>query len=221
MRRILTVTLLTALAATAPALAHQGSPNYLSVIETISPPTSGLELSMLNRDDSLLIENRSGKNVTVAGYNGEPYARLLSDGTVEVNTLSPAYYLNEERFGTVSAPDGVDGKDEPEWKVLSKTARFEWHDHRAHYMGKGIPKQVSDQDVKTKVFAWSVPIEVDGTKGEVAGTLFWTPLPGGGVPTGAIVAGAVLLIGLAAFVIVVRRRRGSGEGVSSEGAEAW
>lgn len=221
MRRLLLLTVGVAFLVAAPAFAHKGSPNYLSVIEQLSPSTPGLTFTMANRDDSLILENRSGKDVTVGGYNGEQYARVLADGTVEVNTMSPAYYLNEERFGTVSAPDGVDGKDPPKWKALSKTGRFEWHDHRSHYMGKGIPKQVKDQGVKTKVFPWEVPLEVDGTKGKVAGTLFWTPLPGGGTPTGAIIVGAAIVIGLSVMVMVVRRRRSAGETGSGEGAEAW
>ena len=42
--------------------------------------------------------------------------------------------------------------------------------------------------MRTKVFDWAVPIEVGGERGAIAGTLFWTPLPGGGPPLGAIFA---------------------------------
>ena len=106
--------------------------------------------------------------------------------------------------------------DEPKWKQLSKSSRFEWHDHRAHWMGKGTPPQVKDPDVETNVFDWSVPVEVGGTRGAIAGTLHWTPLPGGGPPLAAVFGGAAFLIACCIAVFVVRHRRRS-----AAPAEAW
>ena len=40
------------------------------------------------------------------GYDDKPYARVLADRTVQVNTNSPAYYLNDDRFGNATAPKG-------------------------------------------------------------------------------------------------------------------
>ena len=96
-----------------------------------------MTVEVLNRDDRLLLHNTSGKDVVILGYDDEPYARVLADGTVEVNTDSEAYYLNDDRFANVEVPAGVDGKGEPQWKEVAQTGRFEWHDHRAHWMGKG------------------------------------------------------------------------------------
>jgi hypothetical protein len=206
-----------ALLAGAPvALAHEGSPNFLSQINEVTPAAAGVEVEVLNRDDRLLLRNNGTGTVLVEGYDGEPYARIEPDGTVSVNTDSKAYYINQERDGEVSVPPGVDGKGEPRWKRLSRTGRFEWHDHRMHWMGESDPEAVSDKKARTKIYDWKVPIAVDGRPGTIAGTLFWTPLPSSGPPVGLIIAFAVLVIPLAAAVVAVRRRRAAAPRV-----EAW
>jgi len=218
-RRIIAVAALLAVALAAPAAAHDGNPNFLSEIGGIEPRTDGVSVEVLNRDDRMLLHNTSGEDVLIRGYDDEPYARVLADGTVEVNTDSEAYYLNDDRFGQVEVPAGVDGKGEPQWKEIAKTGRFEWHDHRFHWMAEGTPPQVQDESVRTKVFDWSVPIEIGGQPGAITGELFWTPLPGGGAPLGAIVGGAALVIALCILVAVVRYRRRSA--AERTPAEAW
>jgi hypothetical protein len=195
------------------ALAHQGSPNFLSQVN--SAP-AGVEVSVLSRDDRLLLQNTSGKDVVVEGYEEEPYARIDADGTVAVNTNSKAYYINEERDGQVPVPKGVDSKAPPQWKEVSKTGRFEWHDHRMHWMSKGDPEQVKDKSVRTKVFDWKVPVEVDGRSSDITGTLFWTPTAGGSVPW-ALIIGLTLaaIAGLVGLTVLRHRRR------PAEAAEAW
>jgi hypothetical protein len=203
------------------ALAHQGNPNYLSQVDAITPSTPGVTVEVLNRDDRLLLHNTSGEDVVIEGYNKEPYARVRADGTVEVNTDSQAYYLNDDRFANVDVPAGVDGKGPPQWKEIDKTGRFEWHDHRAHWMAKTTPPQVTDTSVKTKIFDWKVPVEIGAARGAIGGTLFWTPLPGGGPPLAAIFAGAAFLIACCIAVAVVRYRRRVGEERPAQEAEAW
>lgn len=149
------------LAAPAAASARQGNPNVLSEVQGLSPSVRGLSVEVLNRDDRLLLHNTSGRSVVVDGCSGEPYARVRADRTVEVNTNSEAYYLNQDRFADAPIPKAVDPKQPPVWMALSKTGRFEWHDHRMHYMGKGRPTQVSDPAVRQKVFVWKVPLVVD------------------------------------------------------------
>jgi hypothetical protein len=201
------------LAAAPAALAHQGNPNYLTQIDRVTPATTGLHISVLNRDDSLLLQNTSGKTVIVEGYSGEPYARIDADGTVSVNTDSEAYYINEERDGQVPVPDSADSKGEPSWKELSKTGRFEWHDHRMHWMSKDDPEQVKDKSVRTRVFDWKVPVEVDGKQQSIDGTLFWTPTPGGDVPWALIIGLTLAATAVLGGVTVLRHRR--------RPAEAW
>ena len=162
---------------------------------------------MLNRDDRLLLHNASDRDVVVLGYEGEPYARLDADGGVWVNTNSKAYYINAERDGKVAVPEGVDSKGEPRWERQSGTGRFEWHDHRMHWMGGDDPPMVKDKDVRTKVFDWTVRVRVGDRPGAIAGTLFWTPTPSSSLPLAAIFAFAGLVIALCIVVFVVRRRR--------------
>ncbi len=202
----------------APALAHEGNPNYLSEVDAITPATDGVSVEVLNRDDRMLLHNTSGEDVVVLGYDDEPYARVLADGTVQVNTNSEAYYLNDDRFANATVPKGLGTT--PAWKEVDKTGRFEWHDHRMHWMSKTTPPQVTDEDARTKIFDYRIPLEVDGRRGAIAGTLFWTPLPGGGPPLAAIFIGAGIVIALCILVAVVRHRRrvAAPEGAS---AEAW
>lgn len=212
-----------ALCALAPAVAsaHQGNPNYESVIDSVSPQAPGVKVTVVNRDDRFLLTNRSGETVLIRGYEAdpEPYARIEGDGTVQVNTNSKAYYTNEERDGDVAVPPGVDPTAPPRWKTIDKAGRFEWHDHRMHWMGKDRPAAIRDPNVRTKVFDYSVPIEVGGRAGAVTGTLFWTPRPGGDVPVGALAGFVVAGLLLSGLVVVVRRRRGGQQ--DREVAEAW
>lgn len=225
-RRAVLAFLALALLAAPAARAHKANPNYLSKITGLQPAMDGVRLEMVNRDDAIRLENRSDEDITVLGYDDkEPYARILADGTAEVNVNSKAYYLNEDRFATTQAPATL--PSEPKWKVLSKAHRLEWHDHRSHWMAKTVPPAVKDQSRKTKVFDWKVPVMVGDRPGTITGTLFWTPSASGGAPTGAIFAGAAIVLLLSIMVIVVRRRRATEEDAepgtpAAKGAgEAW
>ncbi len=59
---------------------------------------------MLEFADRLLLRNGTGKTVTVYGYSGEPYARVLGSGAAEQNKRSPAVYLNTNFYANVTVP---------------------------------------------------------------------------------------------------------------------
>jgi hypothetical protein len=167
---------------------------------------SGLEVQVLNYDDRLAIQNKTGKTVLLKGYEGEPYARLRADGRVEVNRNSPSFYLNEERYGGTAVPRTANADARPDWSVVSDTGRFETHDHRIHWMSKEAkPPQVTDEDKRTKVFDWRVPIEVGSQPAAITGTLYWVASSGGGIPTAAVVA-LVALVLLSVVLFVATRR---------------
>lgn len=204
----------------ASATAHQGNPNYRSIVERVTPKIPGVSLQVVNLDDSLELTNRSNQTVVMEGYTKEPYIRIKPDGTVEVNQNSPAAYLNDERDGSGTVPPNASKDATPDWKLIDKTGRFTWHDHRIHYMGTGRPPAVKDPKVKTKAYDWKVPFEIGTTPAVIDGSLFWVPKDdGGGASVAAFGAlGLLALLGAGAGVVVRRRRR---EDAGAPAAEAW
>jgi hypothetical protein len=118
MSRARLVALLAAVALLVPAAAasaHGGNPNYRSVIDGVSPQTEGVEFEVLDYDADMQLRDPGGHEVMIYGYAGEPYARIRSDGSVELNQRSPATYLNTNRYGVVKLPPTADAKASPEW----------------------------------------------------------------------------------------------------------
>lgn len=187
------------------AAAHEGNPNYRSEINSIVPATDGLTVEVLNFDDSLRLTNRSGEDVLIIGYEGEPYARIGVDGTVEVNRNSTAYYLNDDRFAEAEVPEGIEPSDPPDWERVDGSGTFTWHDHRFHWMSTSIPPQVEDESAETKIFDYSIPIEVGGERGAIKGTLTWVGQDSG-FPVAPFIGLGLVAIG-AVGLIVARRRR--------------
>ncbi|MGK2931540.1 MAG: hypothetical protein ACSLFD_01980 [Solirubrobacterales bacterium] len=231
MKRLIgTLAVLALLAAVPQAAAHEGNPNFRSEITSITPAAAadGLEVQVQNFDDNVQIVNRTGKEVEIEGYDGEPYVRMSHDGTVEVNLNSPAYYLNEDRFADVSVPERADAKARPEWEVVDDTGVFSWHDHRSHYMGLNTPPQVEDESTETKVFDYTIPVSVGGKPVEINGTLTWVG-DQSGISILPFILLAVLIVSGAILIPVIRRRRGddddqpgSGDAADDkEQAEAW
>jgi hypothetical protein len=208
------------LACAVPAQAHKGSPNYRSTVRTVVPPFAGLEIRVLNYDDRLELVNRTGRDVEVRGYGGEPYVRVLADRTVEVNERSPSLYLNEDRFAAVQVPRDASEHAPPLWHVVDKAGRYEWHDHRIHYMSKNVPAQVTDKGKRTKVFDWSLPIDVGGRRARVKGDLYWVPTSSG-LPRGALLAFAAVVVAGIAVVELARRRRRRQAGRPGGESQAW
>jgi hypothetical protein len=200
---------LAALLVAAPtALAHEGNPNYRSQVRSIAPAVDGLEAQVLNYDDRIELRNESDETVVVEGYQGEPYLRFKPDGTVEVNRRSPATYLNEDRFAKVSVPHNADPKAPPEWVVVAKTGRYDWHDHRIHWMAATPPAKVErNEEARTKVFDWKLPIAAAGHPAVIRGSLVWLGKDSGAFPLAAAVSLAAAILGGAALVAFVRRRR--------------
>lgn len=192
---------------TANPINDQGSNyEYRSNITSVSPEVPGLSLQVLEFADRILLTNHTGQTVTIYGYSGEPYARVLANGTAEQNMRSPASYLNTNFYADVVVPPSASASAPPQWVVVDRTGQFEWHDHRIHWMSPVLPPEVKDKSKRTLIFNWQVPLEVGTRKVTVDGQLFWTP-ESSKAPTAVIVLGVLIaLLGLL-FVLVVRRRR--------------
>lgn len=215
--------LLIGLSAT-PALAHEGNPDYRSVIDRVTPHVPGVSFEVLSYDSYFQLLDQHGHEVTIYGYENEPYARVLKDGTVQVNEHSPALYLNDTRFPTEQVPPIANAKAPPKWKTVDDSGTFLWHDHRMHYQSTSTPPQVTDTSRKTKIFDYTIPLRIDGRKGAIDGTLYWVGSPNASkLPF--ILAGIVILLGGGALVLIVRRRRGDEDDDPEPGGEpakeAW
>ena len=165
------------LAASPAAFADEGGENYSSRLKSVAPKVDGLTVHVVDGDDALELENETGKNVLVPGYENEPYLRFLADGRVEVNVNSPAKYLNEERYGGTTVPKSANAKAKPKWAVVARNGVYEWHEHRVHWMSTQRPPKVvaSGGHELTKIFDWIVPLRVGSDAVKVSGTLWWVP----------------------------------------------
>ena len=201
------------------ALAHEGNPNYRSEVRTIAPALPGLEAHVLNHDDRIELVYDGERPLVVEGYRDEPYLRFSPGGLVEVNRRSPAAYLNEDRFANVELPARADHEASPVWAPVAQNGRYDWHDHRIHWMGEGtLPPQIEDEGERTKVFDWEIPMASAGQAVAVRGTLTWLGEEEGGFPVAAGVSLAGALVGGALLVVLVRRRRSRG---GAPAKEAW
>ncbi|MGY1839079.1 MULTISPECIES: hypothetical protein [unclassified Modestobacter] len=165
-----------------PALAHVGGgaagSDFDGRVTSVSPPLPGLSVRVLDFGDTLEVVNETGTEVAVPGYNDEPYLRIGPDG-VWRNALSPASYLNLDRYGRAPVPDDVDVTAPPRWEQVSTEPQYVWHDHRTHWMSEGLlPPAVAADPTRTHTVAeWTVPMAVGGTPVVVAGELTWSPPP--------------------------------------------
>jgi hypothetical protein len=188
----------------------QGSSyHYRTYITRVAPPVPGLSLHVLEFADRLIMVDHTGRTVTVYGYQKEPYARILANGTVEVNLHSPAYYLNQSFYGDVAVPASASPAATPRWSTIDRAGQFEWHDHRIHWMSPLLPPEVTNQAKRTKIFEWQVPIRVGAQPATIEGQLYWVPEEGTKTPFAALVALVVIVLLGVALVLAVRRRRKS------------
>jgi hypothetical protein len=196
------------------AAAHPRAQGYArgfqSKILSVRPETAGLAIAVVDGDDRLRVENETGAELVVLGYDGEPYLRI-GPGGVHRNERSPSAYLNRDRFARVAVPLRADPAAKPVWRRVSPRPAWQWHDHRIQWMGAGPPVQVRDAPNETHViFDWQVPARLGERALTVTGRLDYEPPAEDGASTALIAVvvitgiGAVLALGL----LLLRLRRG-------------
>jgi hypothetical protein len=186
-----------------PAVADPAGPtHYRSTVTAVDGEVaSDLDVEVVGGDSYLVLRAPEGVEVEVPGYDGEPYLRFGADGTVEVNTRSPARWLNDARFGAadVEVPPLADAEAVPRWETVADGGVYSWHDHRVHFMSPSLPPAVDPSEREPQpVLDWTVPIFVDGEPAAIAGELHWIPGPHGAwaVLAGAVALGVGVLTGL-------------------------
>lgn len=177
-----------------------GPTDYRSTVVGIEPDPGGAVSARLIGGDSFFeLTVASGTEVTVLGYQGEPFVRFNPDGTVDRNERSPSRWLNDDRFGDRPVPTEATADAEADWQPVADDGTYAWHDHRAHWMSPSHPPGAEPGDI---VLEAVIPLLVDGRQVEVVvrSVLLAAPSP---VPA---VAGVVLVgAGLAAAALVLRR----------------
>jgi hypothetical protein len=172
------------------ALADPARPTHYrssvtSVLAGDGTPTATVTAEVVGGDAYLVLTVPPGRTVEVPGYEGEAYLRFTADGRVEVNTRSPARWLNDARFGAldVEVPAIADVDAPPQWELVATGGRYAWHDHRIHFMSPTLPADV-DPSAGTvqEVFAWEIPLLLDGEDARIEGVLVWMPGPAPAVP---------------------------------------
>jgi len=211
-RLALLVTVLTFVACPA-AAAHSGggavgARGYVSTLVAVQPPRMGILVEILDGDDRLALTNSTGGMLVVFGYEGEPYLRFTPDGVYR-NSRSPATYLNEDRYAQVELPPWASPAEDPLWEQVAGGERWEWHDHRIHWMSTLPPSVVrSAPDTSHHIFNWEVPAELDGDPLTILGSLDYTrPSGGWGRLVWVALIGGLLV---AAFAWLVLKRRAGG-----------
>lgn len=172
-----------------PAVAHGVGglepTSYEPVLVGVEPPVPGLSIEIIDLGETVELRNESGSEITVLGYDGEPYLRVGENGVYR-NERSPATFWNRSTRPTVQLPPEFDATAEPEWVHISDSPVARWHDHNVHWMGSGEPDEPGREQV---VQSWEIPLRSSDREIRVYGVIRWVPPPTALWP----VAGAVAL----------------------------
>jgi hypothetical protein len=182
--------------------------NFATRVLAVVPRPPGLQVRARDLGNKLELDNHTGRDVTVLGYDDEPYLRVGPGGVFE-NGRSPAAYLNRNRTGNVPVPRSADPHAPPQWRRIGGGLVVRWHDHRAHWLGSGDPPQVQrDRASRHLVQRWTVTLVSAGTRIAVHGDVEWIPGP---APWGWL----ALALALAGVVVAAAHSRAARPAVAA------
>jgi len=171
---------LTATPAAAHTISGPRASNYHSHIVSMTPEVPGITGRVLDLGNKFELTNRTPTEITVLGYEGEPYLRIGPNGVFE-NLHSQATYVNRTRLGG-TVPVGVDTSPTapPEWKKLSDGHSYRWHDHRIHWMSTQPPPTVAAAPGEFQHLSTQrITFLYNGKPVVIAVALDWVPGPSG------------------------------------------
>jgi hypothetical protein len=185
-------------AASAHTVSGAGPTNFRATITALTPAVPGVNARVVENGSRLAITNDSSTDLTVFGYDGEPYLRIGPSGVFE-NERSPSVSLNQSLTGsTVSA--NADATATPVWRQVSSGHTARWHDRRIRWVESSLPDDVRKSPGRTHVVVpeWSVDLRWGVQPVALTGSLSWLPGPS---PVAWFVGVAVVAVAVVALAL--------------------
>ena len=193
--------------AAGPASAHAvgtgpAASNYRTNVRGIEPAIPGVTVRVVDGGNQLELTNRGAREVTLLGYENEPYLRVGPDGVFE-NERSPSTFSNRSTTAPTQIPAGFSADAQPDWRRISSEPVAVFHDHRAHWSGGADPVAVrrARGERQTVTPNWQVPIKVGDKTSILSGSIEWVPGP-------SPWPWAAVAVALAALVLLISRGGG-------------
>ena len=165
------------------ALAHQGNPHYRSVVTPGHARRARAVAvgAQLRRPPAAAQHQRQGRH----GHGlPEQAVRPLAGRTARSRSTRTRRPTTSTSTASARSPCPKGLGAQPKWKVVSRDGRYDWHDHRIHWMSQSDPPGLKDKSQRQQIDDWTVPISVAGRKGAIKGSLTWVPLPNAPLPRG-------------------------------------
>ncbi|HEX5616542.1 MAG TPA: hypothetical protein VFZ83_15410 [Acidimicrobiia bacterium] len=156
-------------------------------VRSVTPEISGLDVRIVDVGEHVEVRNHTANEVTVLGYDAEPYLRVGPDGVFR-NRRSPATFWNEQDIRSETPPAGFDASATPDWERIGSGRVVRWHDHRAHWMGS------EPDDGEQILSTWEITLVAGGREIVVRGDIVQRDAPS---PVGPLALGAGVAIAMA------------------------
>lgn len=176
------------------ASAHAGNviaTNYRARIQDLTPSPPGISVHLVEAGGRVELTNRTPQELTILGYEDEPYLRIGPRGVFE-NRRSPAVYLNATRTGGTAPPPDASATATPQWVRIGDGPTARWHDHRLHWMVADPPEVHTAPHRSHVVARWEIPMRLGAQHVALTGDIVYVPGP----PVWPWILGALLLAGL-------------------------